>query len=106
MAADTIIVDIPALEEAITSFTQCSNMIGECVSSLQANAAEISGAWMSAASDTYRTKMGNLASNVGSAQSALQTKVKELSEMCERSRAAEKSAQSIADSVDSSFMKY
>lgn len=104
MAADTIIVDIPALEEAISSFTQCSNQIGECVSSLQANASEIGSAWMSAASDTYKAKMNNLSANVGNAQTALQAKIKELSDMCERSKAAEKSAQSIADSVDSSFM--
>lgn len=103
---DTVIVDIPSLEEAISAFKQCSNIIGECVSSLQSNSSEIRAAWISSASDTYQTKTQKLAQNVETAQTVLGTKVQELTTLCEKSRAAEKTAQGIADSIDSNFMQY
>lgn len=103
-ATDTVIVDIPALEEAISSFRQCSNIIGDCVSSLQSNSSEIRSAWTSNAADIYQVKMQNLAKNVGNAQSALQMKIQDLTTLCEKSKAAEKTAQGIADSVESNFM--
>lgn len=104
--ADTVIVDIPALEEAISSFKQCSNVIGECVVSLQSNSSEIRAAWISSASDTYQGKTQKLAQNVEAAQSALTTQIQDLTTLCEKSRAAEKTAQGIADSIDSNFMQY
>lgn len=105
-ATDTVIVDIPSLENAISAFKQCSNKIGANASDLQSNAGEICSAWTSVASDTYRLKIENLVKNVQSAQTALQSKIQELTDYCERSRAAEKSAQSIADSItDTGFMK-
>lgn len=103
---DTVIVDIPSLENAISAFKQCSNKIGANASEFQTNAGEIYRAWNSAASDTYRLKIENLTKNVQSAQTALESKIQELTDYCERSRAAEKSAQSIADSIaDTGFMK-
>ena len=72
-ATDTVIVDIPSLENAISAFKQCSNKIGANASDLQSNAGEICSAWTSAASDTYRLKIENLVKNVQSAQTALQS---------------------------------
>lgn len=103
-SADTIIVDIPALEEAISSFTQCSNVIGDCVNELQVNASKIGAAVKSTASDTYQMKMQKLASNVSNSQSALQNRIKELTTLCEASKMADKAATAIAESVESNFM--
>ena len=91
MAADTVIVDVPSLESAISSFTQCSTAIGQSAAQLQTNASQIREAWESQASNTYQGKMAALVQNVQNAQTALQ--------------AAEKTSQSIADSItDTGFM--
>lgn len=103
---DTVIVDIPSLREAIQSFRQCSTALGECVTSLQSNTTEIRAAVVSQASDTYQGKMQKLAVNVGNAQTELTAKVKELENLCEKSETAEKTAQGIAESLDSNFMPY
>ena len=101
---ETVIVDVQALENAISSFTQCSTAIGNNASELQTNASQIYQAMKSSASDTYQRKMTNLVKNVQSAQAEL--KIQELSNYCERSKNAEKSAQNIADSIlEQGFMK-
>lgn len=49
--------------------------------------------------------MAALVQNVQNAQTALQKEIKELETYCERSKAAEKTSQSIADSItDTGFM--
>lgn len=103
---DTVIVDIPALEEAIASFKQCSNEIKNCGGSLEQNAGMIMQAWKSMAADTYQTKTKKLSQNVEMARNTLDKKIQELTELCEKSKAAEKTAQGIADSIDSNFMTY
>lgn len=103
---ETVIVDVQALENAISSFTQCSTAIGNNASELQTNASQIYQAMKSSASDTYQRKMRNLVKNVQSAQAELKVKIQELSNYCERSKNAEKSAQNIADSIlEQGFMK-
>lgn len=104
--ADTVIVDIPSLREAIQSFRQCSTVLGDCVTSLQQNTSEIRAAVTSQASDIYQGKMQKLSSNVSSAQTELTAKVKELEMLCDKSEQAEKTAQGIAESLDSNFMPY
>ena len=105
MAADTVIVDVPSLESAISSFTQCSTAIGQSAAQLQTNASQIREAWESQASNTYQGKMAALVQNVQNAQTALQNEIKELETYCDRSKAAEKTSQSIADSItDTGFM--
>lgn len=101
---DTVIVDIPALKEAISSFRNCSNALDKCVSSLQANSAEIQAAVKSQASDIYQGKMQKLSSNVGNAQAELNVKIRDLETMCSRSEEAERKAQGIAEQVESNFM--
>lgn len=101
---ETVIVDIPSLREAIASFRQCSSVLGECVSALQANTSEIAAAAKSEASAIYQTKIQNLAKNVGNAQTALNTKVKDLEGLCDRSENAEKKAKNIAQTLESNFM--
>ena len=104
MTDDTIIVNIPALEEAISAFNTCNSQIGQCVSSLKANAAAIASAWTADASDTYQNKMQKLSENVEGAQTALKVEIDKLTSNCEKYRSTQSSTQSIADSVDSSFM--
>lgn len=103
---DTVIVDIPALKEAIESFRQCNSTLGKCVSSLQANTAEIRAAVTSQASDIYQGKMQKLAANVENAQNELTVKINDLETLCGKSEAAEKTAQGIADELTSNFMQY
>ncbi len=104
MTDDTIIVNIPAMEEAISAFNTCNSQIGQCVSSLKSNASTIASAWTADASDTYQNKIQKLSSNVEGAQTALKAQIDKLTSTCDRYRSTQSTTQSMADSVDSDFM--
>lgn len=106
MMEDITIVDINSLESAISSFKTSSNAIGTIASDLQTNSGQIAQSMISAASDTYQRKMANLVKNVQTSQSELQRRIQDLSNYCESSRIAEKTAESIADSIsEKGFMQ-
>lgn len=102
--SDIIIVDIPSLENAISAFKACSNIIGDCVAGLGLNAAEIQSAWKADASEIYRAKMNVLTQNLSKAQTELEKEIQDLKTKCESSKTAEKKAESIADALESGFM--
>lgn len=99
--SNTVIVNIPKLEEAIAQFRSVSSAIGTCASDLQNNAGTLRAAWAADASDTYQQKIQKLKLNMDTAKEKLDVNVNLLSEMCENSRAAERKAQTIVDSLNS-----
>lgn len=99
--SNTVIVNIPKLEEAISQFRNVSSAIGACASDLQSNAGVLRSAWTANASDVYQQKIQVLKGNIDTAKEKLDVNVNDLSAKCEKSRTAEKTADNIVNSINS-----
>ena len=77
-ATDTIIVDFPALETAVTQFKESEKIITGIIDELKTNANTLSNVWQADASETYRTKVEQFGNNVSAAREKLEINVQDL----------------------------
>lgn len=98
-SADTVIVDFTALNNAMQSFRQTSNEIGNLASQLKSNASFLQSVWKADASTQYSEKLARLTQNFDNAKTRLDEEGVELNRLYQLEYEAEQQARAIASGV-------